>query len=216
MVSLDRLSITDTEDNSFRYDEAKNYIKLANKFLFRDIPCLITIGGRSGSGKSTLAKEIAPQLGTPPGSMLLRSDVYRKLIHGSSPLQKLEPVAYTQEDTNQLYETLLRFSENILTLGKSVIVDASFLNPEHRTQFEDLASKLNVRFLGIWLKAPKSVLTERVNARVNDASDADSTIVEQQFKLDTDPQNWLGINTEGSLSKTLSRLKAELRDQTLR
>ncbi len=213
MVALDRLSVIDPANEQLLYDEVKKYLKLANEFLCPAKPGIIAIGGRSGSGKSTLAKELAPMLGPPPGSILLRSDVYRKLLHGISPLERLGADAYTPENRDRLYESLLQRSSEILQAGKPVMVDASFLNPEHRLKFEDLASRADAHFHGLWLEAPHGVLTNRVISRKNDASDADSAVVDSQFETVTDPNNWSVVNTEGPIKQTLSKLERKLKEE---
>jgi aminoglycoside phosphotransferase family enzyme len=52
----------------------REYLVLADGLLRPVPPRLIAIGGFSGSGKSTLARGLAPQVGGPPGALILRSD----------------------------------------------------------------------------------------------------------------------------------------------
>src|SRR5262249_37404280 len=58
--------------------EALSYFDLALGVLNPVRPSLIAIGGMSGTGKSVLARDAAALIGTPPGAIILRSDVIRK------------------------------------------------------------------------------------------------------------------------------------------
>ncbi|MEQ9349861.1 MAG: phosphotransferase, partial [Alphaproteobacteria bacterium] len=68
--------------------EARAYLRSARLFLAPRPPRLAAIGGLSGTGKTTLARALAPDLGTPPGALVLRSDVTRKIMAGAGRLDR--------------------------------------------------------------------------------------------------------------------------------
>jgi len=70
-----------------------------------------------------------------------------------------------------------------------------FLKPEERARAEALARDHDVAFQGVWLEAPPEVLRARVAARVNDASDADVAVLENQLSRDTGEIGWRKVDT---------------------
>ena len=64
--------------------EAGLYLALAERCAVVSPPRLIGVGGLSGTGKSTLAEALAPDLGAPPGAVVIRADLERKALEGVS------------------------------------------------------------------------------------------------------------------------------------
>ncbi|WP_435640587.1 AAA family ATPase [Micavibrio aeruginosavorus] len=153
---------------------------------------MIAIGGLSGSGKSTLAGRLAAET----GAVWLRSDSIRKELWGVDPLTKLPPAAYSRDFSTKTYETLASRMEAALRAGQVVIVDMSFAKPIERQSFADRAAACGAGFHGIWLDAAPDTLKTRVDARVGDVSDADSTIVAMQLGFDLGDIEWSRINTD--------------------
>jgi uncharacterized protein len=106
--------------------EANSYFDLSLHFLKPARPSLIAIGGRSGTGKSVLARDAAALVGTPPGAVILRSDVIRKELFGVDPLVSLPAAAYVPEVTGRVYRTLNERARQVLAQGYCVIIDAAF------------------------------------------------------------------------------------------
>jgi predicted kinase len=77
-----------------------------------------------------------------------------------------------------------------LSAGRSVILDATFINLDNRAAAAELAKEVGVPFDGVWLTAPRPVLEARVAARHGDASDATLTTLEQQLKRDPGDIHW--------------------------
>lgn len=153
---------------------------------------MIAIGGLSGSGKSTLAGRLAAET----GAVWLRSDSIRKELWGVDPLTKLPPEAYSRDFSTKTYDTLASRMEENLRAGRVVIVDMSFAKPVERASFADRAAACGAGFHGIWLDAAPDTLKTRVDARVGDVSDADSTIVTMQLGFDLGAIEWSRINTD--------------------
>lgn len=178
-------------------------------------PCLIAIGGLSGTGKTTLAAGLSPYLGRPPGALILRSDIIRKRLAQVLPEQRLPQEAYTPDCNRQVYETILCEASAGLAAGQWVIADAVFSRESERRSIEAVAAAANVHFVGIWLEAPSSTLTERVEKREADASDATAEVVSRQLSQDIGPIEWnrLDASTEPKavLTKAFTILPEEYR-----
>ncbi len=145
---------------------------------------LVAIGGLSGSGKSTCAMAWAPFIGRPPGALVLRSDVERKLMFGVPETQPLPPEAYAPAVTQKIYSRLSCLATHALATGQSVIVDAVHSRLAERNAMEDVARQMGVPFSGIWLEAGLGVRVDRVEHRTGDASDADAKIARSQQAYD--------------------------------
>jgi len=172
---------------------ARAYMAEAFAWLNPPPPRLIAVGGRSGTGKSTLAKSIAPEVGAPPGAVIVRTDEVRKRLYGVGPTEPLPKSAYGAETHSVVYAVMFDAVLAALGAGATVILDAAFLAPGERDaarNFAEAAGEAGVPFTGLWLDAPVEVLTARVAARRGDASDADVAVVAKQFERDVGAVDW--------------------------
>ena len=183
---------------------ADEYLDLANGLLDRPRnPRLIAIGGRSGSGKSTLAFALAPALATAPDVLVLRADELRKRLFGIAPEERLPGSAYTQEASAQVYRRMFRDAARTVRNGASAILDASFLDASNREAFLELGRQVGIAATGIWLTAPTDVLSDRLEHRQGDASDADRTVMLRQQEPVTDSR-WHSIAAHRDIGEVLS------------
>ena len=169
---------------------ARSYQRAALGFLKPAPPTLTAIGGLSGSGKTTLTLELAPEIGRPPGAVIVRSDVERKRQAGVKLEERMPAGSYTPHSSAGIYAACLERAGRILKAGHCVVLDAVFARPEERAAAEALAARLGVPFEGIWLDVPKEVAQARVAARQADASDATPAVVERQFGYDLGRIDW--------------------------
>lgn len=189
---------------------AAGYFARAEGLLRPEPPRLIAIGGLSGTGKSTLAAALAPSIGQAPGARWLRSDVLRKRHFGLAPEEKLPPAAYTREINDLIYGQLMAATRDALSSGYSVILDAVAAKPEERVAFAALAEEAKVPFTGLWLEADPAILTARLEARRNDASDADAAVLRQQLAYNLGPMDWQRVDAGGDFAATLSAARQVL------
>ncbi len=169
---------------------ARDYVQAAQGHLAWPAPSLHAFGGLSGSGKSTRARALAPTLGAPPGAVILRTDEIRKRLWGIGPREPLPPEAYAAGQSERVYGRMLDEARLVLNAGRPAVLDAVFIKPEERAAAEAAAHDAGVTFEGVWLEAPKDVLTARLDARTGDASDADATVLEQQLQRDPGEITW--------------------------
>jgi uncharacterized protein len=169
-------------------EAARGYLRAAETFLTPPPVKLTAVGGRSGTGKTWQAAYLAAE--TPPGAVVLRSDLVRKRLWSAAPLERLPSEAYAPAVDEKVYGELSAIAERVLKAGWPVILDAMFLDPHRRTQAEAVAARGGVPFEGVWLEAPPEVLRARVAARTADASDADLAVLERQLGQDVGPVTW--------------------------
>jgi uncharacterized protein len=181
--------------------EGDAYLAAAQNYLDPASAMVIAIGGLQGTGKSTLARALAPGLGPAPGALVLRSDEIRKRLHGVDPETRLGPGAYTDAADAATNDTLVAQAHLAAASGHAVIVDATFLDPTMRRILASAIGQAGVRFLGIWLQAPLSVLEARIGAREGDASDATVAVLRTAAEIDPGAGDWLAVDaTDGALA----------------
>jgi aminoglycoside phosphotransferase family enzyme/predicted kinase len=186
---------------------AREYLRLAARFLEPPPAVLAAIGGPSGTGKSTIARAIASDLGPAPGALVLRSDVIRKMLRGVGPDTPLGADAYTADASARVYARLAELAKTAVAAGHAVICDAVFAQRPDREALARLAADLGVSFRPIWLDAPLDVLTARVAGRRGDASDATPAVVRQQLAQLEPPDGWAQVDAAGDLGTTIARVR---------
>jgi predicted kinase len=182
---------------------ARQYLALARDFLHPPSPCLVAIGGFSGSGKSTLAQALAPHLGPPPGALILRSDVIRKIASGVDPLTRLDSEAYAPEVSRQVYDTMIGQARAALQAGHAAVADAVHARPDERAAIEAVARETGVPFTGIWLEGPMEDLATRLRTRVDDASDATPDVLALQVRAGAGNPGWRRLDGMRSVEEIL-------------
>ncbi len=173
---------------------AIQYLDLAKELLTLEPLGLIAIGGLSGTGKSTVARLLAHRLGRRCWPLVLRSDIVRKHLSGVEPTTPLGPDAYSSSRSADVYRHLRKRAETLLRAGRTVIVDATFLDPAERTLIEVLAEDLAVPFQGIWLDAPRNILERRIQERHGDASNTDVNVLAKQLERDLGDMTWTVVD----------------------
>lgn len=175
----------------------ESYLELARSYTLPASPKLIIMRGLSASGKSTVAKKILEIL----GAIRLRSDVERKRLFNIAQSEhasaEMNAGIYSTAASQQTYEKLRELAEQIINSGYSVIVDAAFLQHEHREPFQNLALQLNVCYVIVEVTAPVEVLQQRMTERINDVSDADLSVLKHQLS------NWQTLD-ENEVANTVT------------
>ena len=173
--------------------EAGRYLEAAARFLRRQDGGLVLVGGLSGSGKTVLARRLAPVIGPCPGAVHLRTDTERR--------SRSSAARYDAAARAAVYGRMLDRAAVILTAGRDVVLDATFLDRRQREAAKAVADGLGLRFRGLWLQAPEAVLVGRVMARTGDASEADAAVVAKQvatFEAPPGPDDgWVVLDAAG-------------------
>ncbi len=195
--------------------EARDYLDLAKTLLVTRPARLVAIGGLSGTGKSTVAACLAGHVGNPPGARLLNSDRLRKAAFGVEPGAHLPPEAYAREVSDEIYARMRARALALLKARVPVVADAVFDRPDEREAIAAVAAETQAPFLGIWLTAPASLLSHRVEERSRmrrttpeaNPSDADIAVLEAQIARDPGRITWQLVDA--------ARTPEEIRDGIL-
>jgi aminoglycoside phosphotransferase family enzyme/predicted kinase len=189
--------------------EAAAYLHVALTALQPAPPLMVAIGGLQGSGKTTLARALAPELGRPPGALVVRSDEIRKRLHGALPEQKLPPSAYSPGANARVNSALLEAAETGARAGQAVIADSTFLHAPLRHAMEAAARRAMMPFLGLWLTAPMQTMLQRVAVRAHDASDAGPDVLREAATVDPGPIAWHKLPADDA-DAVLAAARAEI------
>lgn len=165
-------------------NEAARYFDLAVSYIVEPRrPTLFLVGGLSGTGKSVISRRLARSLGTG----LVSSDSVRLELAGRRTEDRRTVEygtgIYTEDFTQRTYEMLFERARQELAAGRSVVLDATFLNPRWREQSRDLSLELDVEMLFIECQAPADVVRSRLTRRAKElyeSSEADWAIYQQQ------------------------------------
>ncbi|CCJ06211.1 AAA family ATPase [Methylocystis sp. SC2] len=187
-------------------DRARLYFDLAMTLLAPAKAAVIAIGGLSGSGKSSVAAALAPVVGCPPGARVINSDRIRKRLFGVAPTARLPQEAYASAVSAKVYEEMFDAAARTAARGWPVIVDAVFDRPQDREAIKAAAERAQAPFLGVWLDLDLDRRAARVDARVNDVSDATRDVLKAQMEKTTDEIDWLKIDA----SKDTATIAAEI------
>jgi uncharacterized protein len=173
-----------TDDHSWQ--RCLGHIALAYRYAETSAkPFLMITHGYSGSGKTWLTGRLV----STGNAIRLRSDVERKRLAGlPAQARTMSPVdrgLYQAETTRMTYDYLLELARTVLTAGYPVIVDATFLQRQHRNSFRELAAALKIPFMILDCHAEEAVLRQRILQRgERDASEATQAVLDQQLRND--------------------------------
>jgi aminoglycoside phosphotransferase family enzyme/predicted kinase len=146
-------------------------------------PCLVLVGGLPGAGKSTLARALADHANL----RVLRTDVIRKELAGADPATPAARGIYMPEWTERTYTECLRRAEELLFQGERAVVDATFREDRRRQTFLEAAARWRIPAVCLLCRAAPDVARARIQARRNDASDADWSVYLELVRNWEDP-----------------------------
>jgi predicted kinase len=180
------------------WQEAKRYFDLAGRLIAPEPPLLVAIGGLSGTGKSVLARGLAGLIGSPPGAVIIRSDVVRKHLFGVGETTALPEAAYQADVTARVYRMLSSAAQRLLAQGCSVVLDAAYLQEAERAEIAGLAATCGIRFVGLFLTADLATRLARIEQRKDDASDATRMVALKQETFAIGAVDWHIVDASGT------------------
>jgi predicted kinase len=161
-----------------------HYCELAQAWTKPRRPILVVMSGLSGSGKTWLSTRLMTEL----PALRLRSDLERKRMFGlgetGDSRSGIASGIYNREVGEGVYARMFEQARTVLAAGFDVILDAAFLNLEHRERASLLARDFRADFVIVQATAPLATLEQRLGRRAaagNDASEADLEVLRYQL-----------------------------------
>jgi predicted kinase len=165
MIRVKVEAIKALQNNKSRLDVCQSYLRVGfNQAFSIKQPILIVVGGLSGSGKTTVSSMIAQMLaGKHLQSDEIRTELFTKKDMGPVGFNKGR---YLPERRDLVYRHLLRRAKRLLEKGYSVVLDASFIDLDHRGLIKTLLQdNPNLISSGIWCLCSDEVAIRRLIQR---------------------------------------------------
>ena len=155
-------------------ERARAYFALAHRYATVRYPqALVMMIGLSGSGKSYVAAALAGRI----GAAHVSSDVVRPIVPADVPTGPDLPYgagAYTADARARVYDELHRRAAEHLALGRTVVLDATYMRHRDRMEARRVAEAAGVRFLAIDVTADEVVVRDRMTRREVAATTSDA------------------------------------------
>lgn len=158
---------------------ARRLLELCRAHLEAAQVRVVLVGGLPGTGKSTLAAGLGEAL----DADVLRSDVIRKELLGLDPAESAAADvgrdAYDPAVTDRVYDEGLRRAAELASMGRSVVLDASWTDGARRATARRVAEEAAADLVELECVAPTEVAAARMRARAErggDPSDADARV----------------------------------------
>ncbi len=157
--------------------DAVRHIDMAIDHLRAGAVRLVLVGGGPGTGKTTLAHQLADRV----GAQVLSTDEVRHELQESGAVTGaagvLDQGLYSPENVGEVYHAVLRHAHLLLAGGRSVILDGTWRNPQHRAAARRLASDTHSRLSEILCVASAETAASRIaNRPPGGVSDATAEI----------------------------------------
>lgn len=182
--------------------KASDLLDLSLRHLEAGQVRLIVVGGLPGTGKSTLAAGIADRL----GAVVLRTDEVR---------QRLEPEGprYGSAAVTATYRQMLSEAEDLLRLGESVVLDATWNDAALRTEARAVAASTSSLLGELQCTLPRDVAADRILQRMQvgtDPSDATPTVADTMAETFATWPEAVDVSTESDPESVVSTAFATL------
>jgi aminoglycoside phosphotransferase family enzyme/predicted kinase len=172
---------------------------------------LVLVGGLPGRGKSTLSGALADRLGV----TLLSSDRLRKELAGV-PVEQPSAAPYgeglyTPEWTRATYAALLDRAAALLSSGESVVLDASWTDPEQREAARRVAERTSADLVALHCRTSGDVAAFRLANRPRGTSDAGPEVAAVMEAREPPWTEAVSVDTGGPLQAAVDRALAAVR-----
>ena len=163
-------------------------MELAADYLERGRVRMVLIGGPPGTGKSTLAAGLAEA----SDFRLIRTDVVRKDGGAAAPSHApgFRRGPYAPDRTAAVYEEMLAEAQRELRLGRSVILDASWADPENRADARRAAGSCAADAHEVRCHVEPAVADRRILARLALGADPSDATVAVARRMRRDFADW--------------------------
>lgn len=174
---------------------------------------LVLVGGPPATGKTTLATALADERGW----VRLATDEVRKeqagRAWGETSEDGLDQGLYAPERSQATYEEVLDRAGVLLSMGESVVLDASWATGAHRSAAATLAERAGADLVALRCTASPATVTERAERRLRDGGDPSDAGPEIALSLAERFEPWsaaTAIDTDQPLAVGLARAQEVL------
>ena len=145
--------------------DATHHMNIALAHLRAGRVQLALIGGAPGTGKSTLSRALADRV----GAVVISTDQVRRVMLNSGTVSGetgvLNAGLYSEQNVAAVYRETLHEARTLLANGRSVIVDASWLDAHHRSQARQVAAQTHSTAMEFMCDTAAATAAHRVAAR---------------------------------------------------
>ncbi|WP_167475208.1 AAA family ATPase [Nocardia arthritidis] len=183
---------------------AHRHLRIALDHLEAAEVRLMLVGGLPGTGKST----VAHALSSATGAVTLSADRLRRELRATGEVTGatgiLDAGAYSAAAKARVYTELRIRAHALLTAGVSVILDASWIDPDERRRAAELAAATHAELRQIRCVCPATVANHRLRDRAAGDSDATPAIAAAMADKAADWPGATPIDTGRPLPDTLT------------
>jgi aminoglycoside phosphotransferase family enzyme/predicted kinase len=191
--------------------EAHRLAVLARLHLVAAQARLVLVGGLPGTGKTTVSEA----LGRERDWTVISSDVVRKELAGiaadvSAEAEWKEGI-YAPATTSLVYCTMLERAAQALRFGESVVLDASWTDPEVRELASQTASNSSADLVQLMCVTEPSVARERIGARVLGGVNGSDATAQMAMRMAEEYSSWPEahvVDTTYALAETMAHVRA--------
>jgi uncharacterized protein len=183
---------------------ARELHELALSHLRRGQPTVVLVGGLPGSGKTTLANGIGEVLSW----QVLHSDDVRRDVFGGSDgaIWTYRSDHYSESAKGAVYEELLRRSKQLLGMGESVILDATWLDGAWRERARAMSANSSSEVVELCCVVPPHEARMRIRLRSSEGTDTSEATPDLVASMTQSPTLWPSATVIDTSHTTLESL----------
>ncbi|MGY3556474.1 bifunctional aminoglycoside phosphotransferase/ATP-binding protein [Williamsia sp. R60] len=175
------------------HDDAHLHLRLAREHLLSGQVRLAIVGGLPGTGKTTVATALARSV----DAVILSSDIVRRELVGAGVIAgapgKYGEGLYSPANKAIVYGSMFEQAKTHLLMGRSVVLDGSWTDPEERRFAATVAADTSSVLVEMRCVVDKETADQRIAGRLHSPSDATPAIAHSMAEDVVDDRSWQGV-----------------------